>query len=49
MAEGQERVICPLLRGRCIGRACAWYNEREAACAVLTIAQELLVISYAYV
>jgi len=49
MAEEQERVICPLLKGRCLGRACAWYNKREEACAVLTIAEELCVISYAYV
>jgi hypothetical protein len=39
---GEEGApLCPLLRGRCLGRACAWWVALEGRCALAVVAESI--------
>jgi hypothetical protein len=37
--------LCPLLRRRCLGRACAWWVKLEKGCALAVIAESLAALA----
>jgi len=39
--EREGGPLCPLLKGRCLGRACAWWVELEKRCAAAVIAESI--------